>query len=226
MTLIRPHMLICAVCGEDSEQEVLYSTSSFGSDDIDGRPHGLARASLGFYIQKCPHCGYVNGSIDVKPSFSIRKEWLKEYSYLTCDGIQFSSDLATMFYQQYLIKSAGNETSQALKAILGAAWACDDHHDLENAKKCRRIAATIVHGLYDRTKDQGYLLLWCDLMRRSGQFEKMVSDLDEIYFADEKVLWTPLLAFEVKHAKMKDAECYTYEEALDEMHTKHGIPIK
>ncbi len=226
MTMIRPQMLTCAVCGEQSEQEVMYSTSSYGSSDIDGRPHGLARTSLGFYIQQCPHCGYVNSSIDDKPSFSIRKEWLKEYSYLTCDGIHFLSDLAAMFYRKYLINIAENEKGKALIAILRASWACDDQQDLENAKKCRRIAANIVYELYDRTKDDGYLLLWCDLMRRSGQFDKMVSDLDEIYFSNEGGVWTPLLAFEVKHARMKDTDCYTVEEAQNEMKIKHGIPIQ
>jgi hypothetical protein len=48
----------CAVCGADSTQNVLASTSTHCPPDLDLRAGGPARWALQFQVQRCPFCGY------------------------------------------------------------------------------------------------------------------------------------------------------------------------
>ena len=53
----------CAVCGTEKEFYGIASTNSFGSPDLDLRPPEMQRSTMGQWIQQCPKCGYVSGSI-------------------------------------------------------------------------------------------------------------------------------------------------------------------
>ena len=58
-----PVTVRCALCGAQSRQSVLSSTSTFGPPDLDLRPSGPARWALQFRVQCCPRCGYCAESI-------------------------------------------------------------------------------------------------------------------------------------------------------------------
>lgn len=64
MTTIYADFLTCAVCHEVSEFQIMGSTSTFGSYDLDLRAPRLARYTMGSWLQDCPECGYVNGSVE------------------------------------------------------------------------------------------------------------------------------------------------------------------
>ena len=58
MTTMEPQAIRCGVCGSESEQMIIGSTSSFGAMDLDTRPPPLKRFNLAQEIQQCPSCGY------------------------------------------------------------------------------------------------------------------------------------------------------------------------
>ena len=53
----------CAVCGKEHVFNVVMSTSSFGSMDLDTRPPRMKRDTLKYEIQMCDHCLYSNSGV-------------------------------------------------------------------------------------------------------------------------------------------------------------------
>ncbi|HEY93351.1 MAG TPA: hypothetical protein G4O15_00235 [Dehalococcoidia bacterium] len=46
MMLIMPTFVVCAVCGEDSEQAYIKSSNGTGDFNLDFRPHGMIRETI------------------------------------------------------------------------------------------------------------------------------------------------------------------------------------
>ena len=69
----------CWVCGEMSEQAGLASTNRFGSPDLDLRPPEMERSTMEWWLEECPHCGYVANDLSEKTD--ITKDWLKNNQY-------------------------------------------------------------------------------------------------------------------------------------------------
>ena len=101
MTIIRNFDQKCSVCAKSSPQPVLTSTNSFGYPDLDLRPPEMQRSTMGTWIHECPHCGYVAGSLEEESDIS--EDFLKGDEYLTCEGLDFKSDLSKLFFRSYLI---------------------------------------------------------------------------------------------------------------------------
>ena len=73
---------VCYVCGKMSEQMVLVSTNQFGYPDLDLRPPEMERSTMDWWIEECPHCGYV--APDLSEKTAITKEWLNNGQYISC----------------------------------------------------------------------------------------------------------------------------------------------
>lgn len=209
MTLF-PEEITCAVCGAKNEFHVLGSFSTFGPPDLDLRPAEMKRSTMPFWVQKCPSCGYVASQIsDPTP---VAEEWLKTEKYTTCNGISFSSDLAKEFYQQFMIASQSKDTKTAFFALLHAAWACDDREDEENAKHCRQTACLLAEKLLssERKKDENLSLIRADLLRRTGQFARLIDEYRNAQYSEE--LLNKIIAFQLEKAKAQDTSLYRVED--------------
>lgn len=213
MTLPMPRENVkCAVCGCTSRQMALMSTNTFGGGpDLDTRPAEMMRSSMVYWIQECPHCGYISESIT--DDTNVTEGWLSDKRYTTYGGHEFASELAKKFYKYYLINVADDNAEDAFYAVLHAAWACDDVKDVNNASYCRHCALQELERvlLKGNTKNE-FLLVKADLLRRTGQFEELISTYATSCFEED--LFNKIVAFQIEKAEQKDTKCYRVEDVV------------
>ena len=197
--------LVCAVCGESSVQTVV---AEFDPDtsvpDLDMRPDEPHRSYTKYWVMECPHCGYCNASIDIPAEFT--KEYPMSDRYR-----KPGDDLTGRFMKMSLSCEKNKVYSEAVKAALYAAWVCDDRGDEEKAAECRRAALKV----YDTHKaalseDQNIVLLAADLMRRSGDHDRVIREYRGKYFPS--ALYRLIAAYEVGLAVKGDSSCHKADE--------------
>ena len=195
----------CAVCGKEAQYEALGSTNTFGGTaDLDGRPPEMARSTMSFWVQECPHCGYVSDSV-ADPT-TVTQQWLQGEAYTGCDGIAFASSLAKRFYKQYLINQQDKNHVACMYAALHAAWACDDYGEEENAILCRKLALQEMAQIPEAADNEDCLLQKADLLRRTGQFDRLATEFADFTFEDP--FFQKLLEFQLEKAREGDTLCY------------------
>ena len=174
----------------------------------------MQRSTMSHWIHECPSCGYVSGSIDKETT--INDEFLKAREYLTCDGVDFESELAVKFYKYYKISLHDSKPRDAFFAILHAAWACDDNQDDVNAALCRRLSLPLLSELIDSDTDEKETLslIQADVMRRAGLFVEMKSQFSGVRYSQD--LLNQILEFELACAERQDARCYTVSDVTRE----------
>ena len=201
----------CSVCGKQSSQTVIMSTNTFGSSDLDLRPPEMRRSTMSFWVQECPHCGYVAPKLSM--GTNATEEWLKNTAYLSCDGRNFISSLAKEFYKLYLIDILDGKTKPAFNAVLNCAWACDDARDTLNAIYCREKALEVLTNYnLESEENETLLVMRADLLRRSGRFDEVIKDYKDRTFSQD--ILNKVIAFQVERAKQKDVACYTVADAV------------
>ncbi len=214
MTTFMPVEKRCAICKAKATYMEVASTITFRSPDLDLRPSELQRSTMDSWIQECPKCGYV--SYDIENKTKIKIDWLKNDKYLNCDGVKLQSELAKKFYKSYIINTECKQTENAFDDILHCAWACDDKNDKDNAVHCRNIAIELLSDLIDNTEDESekdtLKLQKLDIMRRVGQYEKLLNEYSGISFETE--LLNQIFMFEMEKSKLKDDSCYTIDDAV------------
>lgn len=197
--------LICAVCGESSVQTVV---AEFDPDtsvpDLDMRPDEPHRSYIKYWVMECPHCGYCNASIDIPAEFT--KEYPMSDRYR-----KPGDDLAGRLLKMSFSCEKSKVYNEAVKSALYAAWVCDDEGDEEKADQCRRAALKV----YDTHKaalseDQNIVLLAADLMRRCGDFERVIREYSGKYFPSP--LYRLIAAYEVGLARKSDSSCRKADE--------------
>lgn len=208
MTTYFPVKRTCAVCGKTHTYQEIGSTNCFGPSDLDLRPAPMQRWTMHAWVQTCPDCGYTAARVD-EPT-EADKEWLAGEVYRTCAGRRFASDLAADFYRCYMNAMREFREETAMLALVHAAWACDDEGDEEMAKMCRREAADLF-GIV-RCDSDNYLVLRADLLRRSGQFDKLIEIYKDIHSENEMV--EKILRFEEQRAEAHDTRRYTVANVM------------
>lgn len=197
--------LICAVCGEKSAQTVVLECEPDRSvPDLDMRPGEPHRSYIKYWVSKCPRCGYCNASIEIPVLFT--KEYLGSGSYN-----KYDDSLSGRFMKMSLVCEKNKVYDEALKACLYAAWVYDDESDDDRAAECRRAAVKIFdsHRAYFSEKPDIVLLL-ADIMRRSGSFERVVSEYGKRFMGSG--LMTAVAAYEAELAEKKDSGCHRADE--------------
>lgn len=208
MTTVRKEKCKCAVRGAENECHVLMSTSSFGSPDLDLRPPELQRFTMSYWLQECCRCGYVSKKITDKPK--VTPEFLESEEYVSCSGIKFKSELAELFYKYYLISLESKDTEEAFFAVVHTAWGCDDKNDRDNANICRMIA---VHLHPKLRQDENRRVMKMDLLRRSGQFEALITEYSSVKFSQD--ILNKIAKFQLKKAAEGDTACYTVADVVE-----------
>jgi len=67
MTTIQKRTFKCTVCGIEERYNIVFSSSTLGSPDLDLRPAEMKRSTMEFWIQECPKCGYVSKTVSEDP---------------------------------------------------------------------------------------------------------------------------------------------------------------
>ena len=214
MTMIHTESKKCPVCGEEVEIRLLMSTNAMGYADLDLRPPEMQRSTMYQTTTMC-NCGNVFES----QSEGGFRELVESENYQNCDGIEFNSPKAIMFYRAYLIDKNANPDDLISNYfhILRAAWACDDT-DNANAVKMREMATDLINAIledkrYDDRKND-HLLMKADLLRRSGHFDELIDQFKDIRFENE--LYQQIIDFQIEKAAEKDDSCYTVGDVIGE----------
>ena len=205
----------CALCGNTAEYPGIASTNAFGSMDLDTRPPEMERSTMRYWIDVCPHCGYVteniNDDLDEETAEKIR-QYIKTDAYLNCDDIDFKSRLSKDFYRQYLIQTQLGNKEDAFYAIFHAAWACDDAGD-GNADLCRKTAVKYLKEKEELTETEQVVMI--DMMRRAKDYEGL-NEIKTAYEPTGDSLIDDIIAFEFRKAAEKDTSCYTVRDVVDD----------
>ncbi len=168
MTVIDWVKVVCAVCGNTSEQQELMSTNAFGYYDLDGRPPYDARGMIHLWLQYCDHCGYINYEINkLRP---IARVIMDSQEYQNTLDNQKYPFLARLFLCNALFYP--DDPLQAGNQILHAAWVCDDEQNLKLAREFRNRAANRLLALQPFTGEEGDIntgIQVVDILRRAGR---------------------------------------------------------
>ncbi|RAP54719.1 MAG: hypothetical protein BZ137_00800 [Methanosphaera sp. rholeuAM130] len=208
MTTVNDVEMICSVCKKSSTQTIIGSSNNWGSSDLDTRPSEMLRSTIWLWIEECPHCGYVAGYIE--DELKIDTDFLNSTEYMTCDGIDFKSELSERFYKLYLIERKTDDM-RAFHAILHCAWACDDAHDESNSKHTRQLAVKMIDKIL-KSDDSGMdnlILIKADLLRRSDEFDLLIKEYEDLELDDEDS--NKIIRFQVEKARQKDNGRYKFE---------------
>ena len=202
----------CAVCGKTSIRMILASSNTFGAPDLDLRPSEMMRSTMSWWVQECPHCGYVSKSLEDRTQ--VDAAWLRQEEYVSCDGLNLPSNLARRFYKFYRINLADGSHGAAFYAALHAAWVCDDEKDRENAVLCRKLALKEMDVLRDQVWDNEELLvLRADILRRAGLFQELLREYESMSW--KEALHGKIIAFQLRKARAGDDRCYRISDVED-----------
>src|SRR4030042_2203827 len=129
MTMIMPTWVVCAVCGEESEQSYLKSSNGTGDFDLDFRPHGMIRDTINVWISRCPHCGYCAPHLGRKLKLTKGTVMSNEYQQQLTDT-RFPKKANEFMCASMLYEHSGSY-GKATHYRLFAAWVCDDENLFE-----------------------------------------------------------------------------------------------
>ena len=210
MTTVDDVEMTCSVCKKTSNHYLMLSSNQFGYQDMDFRPSEMYRSTMHMWVLECPHCGYVANRLEDK--LEINPDFIQSDKYVTCDGIDFKSDLSRIFYRSYLIECEKKDDESAFFSALYCAWSCDDAKDTVNSKYLRQLAI----GKIDTITESGMegfekiIVIKSDLLRRIGEFDRLLEEYENLVIGDE--LLDGIISFEVEKARLRDDKWYTMEE--------------
>lgn len=218
-TTLFPQNVKCAVCGHESEQDVIGSTNAFGSPDLDLRPPEMERSTMPYWVQRCPECGYCNSSIAEKTS--VDNEYLSSKEYKALFAKIPEDSLAASFIRQARIAEKDKDHSAVMLAYLHAAWDCDDAKNTQGANQCRLLALKALDANFkDIVKSFDEDTITClktDLLRRAGKFEEAQAAAEKRLPKAKQSIIKQILTFQIEKSKAKDAKVYRVSEAATEI---------
>jgi hypothetical protein len=179
MTTSMPVTVRCALCGTESAQRVLASTSSFGPPDLDLRPNGPARWALEFQVQRCPGCGYCAENIGQRTRDARRA--VESIVYRDVLDNARMPELARSYFCAALVAEATKLRGTGSSLFLSAAWACDDAGAIDQARICGDRAAEMLAKAIEWGDVPSESLVVhgvrADMLRRAGRFDEAIEAL-------------------------------------------------
>lgn len=192
----------------------------------------MRRSTMEYWVQACPHCGYVAPDIAQATPDVLEVVRSEAYGRQRRDGE--APELAHRFLCWSFIQEATGDPIGAGWSSVHAAWACDDAGDGPAAARCRGRAL----GLFQIARQSGKAIseqqyaeypLLADLWRRTGEFDRALQICEEGFAAmresrrrrkkaarDEAELIERVLRFEHALIEQRDAGVHTVGEALGE----------
>ena len=211
----------CYVCGAGSRYpEIGSGFSNAGTKDLDTRPSQVQRSSVYMWIQRCLSCGYCAPDISRGSEGIGEMVYSDEYRRQLIDRAY--PETANSYLCRSMIMEKAGETADAGRAILFAAWVCDDNGYKEKARECRRRAAAIIEKVgkrgerctHDKETDA---VLMVDLLRRAGDFDRAAQLCKEELSKEHTEETVALLEFEEDLIEDRDASCHATSEAHEDI---------
>jgi hypothetical protein len=218
MTTYAEQEKTCFICGEINVYKAIASTNRFGHSDLDTRPPEMERSTIHCWIQRCPSCSYCAPDISNGPEIATKV--VKSDAYLKQRDDSSYPELANKFLCWAIIKEAKGDTGGAGWTAVQAAWACDDADEESAANESRRRAVS----LFEKARSNGSSFangsgvqeaILADLLRRSGQFDKVETVCQTGLEEGPEAMVKIILHFQQSLARRKDADCYTIAEAAE-----------
>ena len=216
MTTVFPKEVVCAVCGNEQTVQVMGSTNSFGSMDLDTRPPEMRRSTMGLWLQTCASCGFVAADLEKKsPSDELA---VATAGYRAESGNQSRQPLANQFVCRSMLDEAAGDLVSAGWQRLHAAWVCDDRQQDAEARLLRLAAIQ----LFERSRALGKpamekmaggdQLLLCDLARRAGEFPRALEYCVAGMALELETFIRQLLELEQTLCMARDSACHNVSE--------------
>lgn len=217
MTTLYTTKKACSVCNIISDQTGISSTNEFGSPDLDTRPPEMKRSTIDHWVEKCPHCGYCNSSIEDSTENAEEIVYSQEYRSIL-ENKNYSELVRSFLCQSYIFEYLGKLRS-SIWSQLHAAWVCDDQSNKDGAKQCRKKTFKLIETLWSDNdllmeEKGGDYILAIDLLRRSELFEEASDLIKKGSFADLEGFILDLLKAEEVLVEQKNDLRYTMEDAL------------
>ena len=172
MTTIYETIIRCGNCGSENFYQKIASMNIRGPADLDLQPPGLNRSTM---VQRCPGCGFCAYDVSKFPFDSAAvlnsMEYKNQLNDPTCPK------LVNSFLCKAIINRNARNYAKATRALINAAWACDDLGYPSQAVACRKKAVVMIalaekYGQQISNQDGVVTAILVDLMRRSGQLEQ------------------------------------------------------
>jgi len=220
MVVYFPNSGRCALCGTPSEWPSIGPTHQEGeSFDLDLRTGEPSRSYISSWVRCCPNCGYCSLNIFLPVTPAIRQvvasaEYAKQLQERSLP------ELANKFLCSALTISTLPDPAIAGWESLRAAWVCDDSLLRERAAECRLKAYTFFEEAMVKTPVLARMWLvsdhlLCDLLRRTEQFREVVRIAEIDLLRPWPKYVESILRYQVMLARNHDAECHTFDEALE-----------
>ena len=187
-TTINEVKVVCGNCGTENRVIVVGSTNQMGPSDLDGRPGEMARSTLKYQVMECSKCHYCAFDLQEKPRSAAAKKAIAS----PMPGKTLADRFARAAEIQAAESSVGGDFEKrnayfvAGHLFLRAAWCCDDANEPERAVAFRRAGAKnfeAVISLAVKSHEEiepEFLIMLCDIYRRTGDFENAKRTADEV----------------------------------------------
>lgn len=179
MTMTRVQTIACAVCATRSVHTLMTSSGAYGSYDLDLRPPPLLRHTMNLWLQQCPTCHYVNDRLDHRLADAAAIVYSPEYRAIA--QLDPEPELVQRFKRHALLLA--DQPLSAAKALLHAAWVCDDHGHLALARACRDECADLMIGVDNAGPAEPQLrsqTVLVDVLRRAERFDEAEEWLERL----------------------------------------------
>lgn len=201
----------CCLCGSDIYFSITDNSHASGFQDLDSRPSEMRGSKMYAWVQRCTNCGYCASDITI--AFQKTKSIIqsKEYTYQLKD--KNFSDLANSFLCKGIIAEKEGKFSEAAKAVICAAWTCDDDGYEKSAKKCRIKALELLrkgkeNGECFAEQDGADIAITTDLLRRSGKLGEALALIKKNQGRIRDDTIKKILAFQKNLILRFDTKCY------------------
>ncbi|MDE6671674.1 MAG: DUF2225 domain-containing protein [Ruminococcus sp.] len=199
--------VVCSVCGTESAHTVITEIQSGDIQEMDLRPTGEHRNTMEYWVMECPECKYCNGTLETP--LDTDRRYLKSREYTTLGGLKTDNVLVSRFVRKALVCLRNRDYAESVKSYLYGAWVADDTENTETASECRNEAISIMENSTFLDSDD-MMLLRADLLRRSGQFDKVISEYSEKYFDNPFILLAS--QYEVKLSRDSDSSAHSMSD--------------
>ena len=212
MTTKYPRMVVCGNCGVEHQRYVIGSTSTFGPSDLDTRPAPLARYIQEDLIDYCPKCMY--GAHNIEDIDSEVKEIVNSDDYkLFISSLPNHAPLRGYVGNAYIKERTENYES-AFFSWLQGSWIYGDRGYGSNNLCTVKLLELYENNLTESLNNVVHLV-YLDLLRRTGNFEKAKEKA--LIIKDKKYRFlspfeADILDFQIKLIDSKDAKVHNCGE--------------